>query len=329
MGDKFQGYPLAHFLLENNVPFKPINFSPPDETDIDDIIPNLKIHSPLDSSLPTPKKILIFSGSLDWESPWFHILEEKEECDTIIWGGFSRGYLPIEEYSEKMKILKRENLSMLCRSKNDLDLYQSIIGNKNRGISLGDPLVWWLTEEALSFPIPMLAELKQCVGLTAVISFFCFENYPEFWKGICRECDTLVCVDPNSDGIVSEFLDGREIIFVREVWDFIKIIKSAKSVISSRLHSSILSLLLGIPTITISSDNPTEENLGSYKFYAVIKNTFGYGCGLGEVYSPENINFNYGEILKRSGFISEERNKLYFERTRECYDCIKKWCCEI
>lgn len=329
LGDKFQGYPLITYLIEKGIEFLPVNFSTPDETDIDDIIPNLKIYSWEDTSLSSPEKIIIFSGSLDSGSPWFPLLERNERSNIIIWGGFSRGYSPIGEYRETLKILKRENITMMCRSSDDLQLYQQIVESTNRGIFLGDPMVWWITEEAVNFNIPTILrekELRRCTGKTGVISYFCFENYPDFWKEICKGCDTLVCIDPQSDASVPSFVDGREIIFVREVWDFLKIISSAESVISCRLHASLLCLLLGIPTITITSDSPTEEMLGSYKFFSVIKNTFGYGCGLGEVYSPENIEFNFREVLNRKGFTSEDRRKLYIYRSTEALVCLKEWC---
>ena len=275
-GDKYQPYVIAKHLLNlANIDVYYVNYS---NHLVNGIKQKMAVHmnkkdydllGPLDT-LPVCDLAILTTGSMDGGSPYVSwitdLMKNNQIRNLIVWGGFSRGYLPLIKFAQPLAFLLDDRVQYYARSYRDLSLYREIVNDQCKGRLAGDPMTWWESAIGLDFGLQINDSPVPCLkGRVVIPSRYSIWLNEKFWIEAINRADHVVCIDNVSD---YEIALKYKAIILREPWMFIQAIKQSSHVISGRLHSGVLSACMGIPTTLIITDN-SKPGVGSLKFDAV------------------------------------------------------------
>ena len=279
LGDKYQC--LAIFeMLRDTFSFDFVNFiSDNGKPMYFDGNIGRQILAPEDVEWENVDLAVVTTGSMDsfcCYVGWIDKIAKKyTHINFVIWGGFSRGYLPIDQWASGLSFLKYPNVEFYARTQMDLDLYFTAF-QQDRGYLSGDPIVLWSflsrsppphrpsDEDDLACRQLPPGEAKG--KLVVVISVYCFEyDRGPKWEKICEKADLLICIDPYADSCLKNKYPNLAI--TNKPWEFMNLISGSSHVITGRLHAGVLSFCMGIPTTLVGIDDP-EDASGSLKFEA-------------------------------------------------------------
>lgn len=325
MGDKYQPYVVANKLISEIDYFGSwddmkniylVNFSSNKTPEPLTFMINNKEYNILtpESDIPDADLAVITTGSMDGNSPYVSWVKKYLESGRIkkltIWGGFSPGNMEIPDFCNWMDFLKRPNIKYYARCQRDYDLFVTISSDPSRGRLAGDPMVWW----ANTNNIHSHGEL-----LIVIPSIYAFRHNFAYWDKICAKADIVIFIDTYSDRRQLERYTEKALMF-NDPTLLCKIIKSAKHVISGRLHGSVLAACSMVPTTMIITDN-SEPGKGSYKFDAVGKTCVGHDSPLCETLTvaeaEKRINSN------DTPHVYADNIDKYIKLTNESLDDIK------
>ena len=210
---------------------------------------------------------IITTGSMDANSAYVGwiaaMIESNPQLTTIIWGGFSRGYLSLAEFARGLLFLRNPRVHYHARSLMDLELYRSIVGHSG-GIYAGDPICDYVVKSPMA--------TATATSTIAIVSIHCFEyDRSAFWEQICARVDAILCLDTYADGALVKTLKQKysqiPVYLCNDPVGVMDILRTKTHVISGRLHGAVLAAAMRIPTTMIAVDAP-EQGKGSYKFEA-------------------------------------------------------------
>jgi hypothetical protein len=334
MGDKYQPYVIANLFLKNENPvfgswdnvknINFVNFSGNNGKKMQIIINNKEytINAPEDE-MDTADYAILTTGSMHQTSPYFYWIQEhlKKELikKLIIWGGFSRGSKPFDEFKIHYSFLNNPNIEYFARSQRDLEIYEQLTNKKGR--LAGDPMCYWITNEGLDFGKKINnKEFNECKGLVVIPSIYAIEYNNNFWNNLCEKADNIICIDTYADCNITKKYNSKSTL-INEPWIFYNLIKNSKHTINGRLHSGVLSACSKVPTTIIVTDD-AEPGKGTFKFEAVGANAVGYSKNICKVTNTIDYNYNYDyDYIPK---IEHENCDEYLKLTLESLEIIKK-----